>query len=300
MYFVGAGPGDLELLTVKADRIVREADVVIYTDSLVNPAIATLAKDGAEVHGSAGLSLEEICELMVTAAKAGKTVARVHTGDTSIFGAVLEQMAVLDGEGISYEVIPGVSSFVAAAAALGTELTIPDLVQTVIVTRVGGRTPMPPREQLADLASHQATMAFFLSVTLMKKLTEELMQGGYPPKTPAAVVYKASWPDQQIVLGCLSDIAAKVREAGIRSQSIVLVGKALDSAVKSEGHRSRLYDAEFTHSFRRGTAWHPSLPYGQLPPTPEKEVATRQGTVASPPSPAGGGQAPALQDPTAP
>ncbi len=261
VYFVGAGPGDLELLTVKAARIIGQADTVIYTDSLVNPEIATLAKAGATVHGSAGLTLEQICDLMVAAVQQGHLVARVHTGDPSIFGAVLEQMAVLERHGITYEVIPGVTSFVAAAAALGAELTVPDLVQTVIVTRVGGRTPMPPREQLADLAGHQATMAFFLSVTLMNKLTRELVAGGYPPETPAAVVYKASWPDQQIVAGTLADIAARVRDAGIRSQSIVLVGKALDTALRRSGeHRSRLYDADFTHSFRRGTNWRPSRP----------------------------------------
>lgn len=259
VHFIGAGPGDLDLLTVKGDRLIREADVIIFTDSLVNPDVAQLAKPGAAVHGSAGLTLEEICDLMVAASREGKMIARVHTGDPSIFGAVLEQMAVLDREEIPYDVVPGVTSFVAAAAALCAELTVPDLVQTVIVTRVGGRTPMPPREQLADLASHQATMAFFLSVTLMKKLAEELMAGGYPPDTPAAVVHKASWPDQRIVTGTLEDIAQKVRQAAIRTQSIVLVGQALKP---TGNHRSRLYDAEFTHSFRRGSNWKPSVPGG--------------------------------------
>lgn len=259
VHFIGAGPGDLDLLTVKGDRLIREADVIVFTDSLVNPDVAKLAKPGAVVHGSAGLTLEQICNLMVKAARDGKSVARVHTGDPSIFGAVLEQMKVLEEEAIPYDIIPGVTSFVAAAAALGVELTVPDLVQTVIVTRVGGRTPMPPKEQLADLASHQATMAFFLSITLMNKLTEELMMGGYPPETPAAVVHKASWPDQQIVTGTLADIAGKVREAGIRTQSMVLVGQAL----KPEGdHKSKLYDADFTHSFRRGASWRPSVPGG--------------------------------------
>jgi precorrin-4/cobalt-precorrin-4 C11-methyltransferase len=157
------------------------------------------------------------------------------------------------------------------------ELTVPDLVQTVIVTRVGGRTPMPPREQLADLASHQATMAFFLSVTLMSKLTSELMEGGYPPETPAAVVHKATWPDQKIVRGTLGTIAEQVKEAGIRTQSMVLVGAALDPDLRAGGHRSRLYDAEFTHSFRRGSGWRPSVPgaaYAVIPSESEESQAT--------------------------
>lgn len=261
VYFVGAGPGDLDLLTVKAARIIGQADVIVYTDSLVNPEIETLTKLGAVIHRSAGLTLEQICDLMVDAVSNGKQVARVHTGDPSIFGAVLEQMAILDQHDITYEVIPGVTSFVAAAAALGVELTIPDLVQSVIVTRVSGRTPMPPKEQLEDLAAHQATMVFFLSITLMHKLVEGLLEGGYPAETPVAVVHKASWPDQQIVTGTLADIAAKVRESGIHTQSIVLVGSALDRAAGGQ-HRSRLYDADFTHSFRRGNTWRPSVPGG--------------------------------------
>lgn len=253
VYFLGAGPGDLDLLTVKARRIIEMADVVVYTDSLVNPAIASLAKQGAQVYGSASLTLEEICDLMVAAASEGKLVARVHTGDPSIFGAVLEQMAVLERHGIGYQVVPGVSSFVAAAAVLGVELTVPDLVQTIIVSRVEGRTPMPPKEQLKDLAAHQATMVFFLSITLMGKLVRGLLEGGYPVDTQAAVVHRASWPDEQIVLGTLADIAAKVRRAGIHTQSIILVGHALDASLRrSDQYRSKLYDAEFTHTFRQG------------------------------------------------
>ena len=281
VYFVGAGPGALDLLTVKATRLIGEADVIIYTDSLVNPEIASLAKPGAAIHRSAGLTLEQICDLMVAAAAEGKLIARVHTGDPSIFGAVLEQIAVLERHGIAWEIVPGVTSFVAAAAALGVELTVPDLVQSVIVTRVGGRTPMPPKEQLADLAAHQATMAFFLSITLMHKLVDGLLEGGYPPETPTAVMHKASWPDQVIVTGTLADIADKVKAAGIHTQSIVLVGEALDPGLRaSEEHRSRLYDADFTHSFRRGSDWKPR--HARREPSPQPSPTGRGSNAGEP------------------
>lgn len=254
VFFVGAGPGDLELLTLKAKRLIETADVVVYTDSLVNPEIETFAHEGAEVHRSAGLTLDEICALMIAAVQQGKRVARVHTGDPAIFGAVLEQIVALERAGITWEIIPGVSSMFAAAAALGVEFTIPDLTQTVIVGRMEGRTPVPPREKLRDLAEHQATIVLFLSITLMRKLCDDLLAGGYPEDTPVAVVHKASWPDQKIVVGTLADITERVRAARIASQSIIIVGQVLDPGLR-EGkgdHRSKLYDPEFTHKFRLG------------------------------------------------
>lgn len=254
VYFIGAGPGDLELLTVKGHRLIREADLVIYTDSLVNPEIAALAKPGAEVKGSAGMVLDDMVALMISAAVEGKAVARVHTGDPSIFGAVLEQAVALRKAGIAYEIVPGVSSMFAAAAALGAELTVPELSQTVIISRMEGRTPVPDGEKLRDLAAHQATIVLFLSITLLGNVVRELLAGGYDKDTPIAVVYKATWPDQVIVAGTLDNIAAKVREARINSQSIIIVGKVLDPAVigGEEDHRSKLYDESFTHSYRKG------------------------------------------------
>ncbi len=254
VYFIGAGPGDLELLTVKGQRIIQGADLIIYTDSLVNPEIASLAKVGAQVEKSAGMVLEDMVALMITAAKEGKTVARVHTGDPSVFGAVLEQAVALRKAGVDYEIVPGVSSMFAAAAALGAELTVPELSQTVIVTRMEGRTPVPPGEKLRDLAAHQATIVLFLSITLLGNVVRELLAGGYSKDTPINVVYKATWPDQVIVSGTLEDIAEKVREARINSQSIIIVGKVLHPSVieGDEDHRSKLYDESFTHSYRKG------------------------------------------------
>ena len=254
VYFIGAGPGDLELLTVKGQRIIQEADLVIFTDSLVNPEVASLAKPRAQVERSAGMVLEDMIALMVTAANQGKTIARVHTGDPSIFGAVLEQAVALRKAGVDYEIVPGVSSMFAAAAMLGAELTVPDLAQTVIVTRMEGRTPVPDGEKLRDLAAHQATLVLFLSITLLGNVVRELQAGGYSKDTPIAVVYKATWPDQVVVSGTLEDIAEKVREARINSQSIIIVGKVLHPSVieGEEDYRSKLYDENFTHSYRKG------------------------------------------------
>lgn len=252
VYFIGAGPGDPELLTLKGQRLIRAADLVLYTDSLVNPAVCAWARPGVEVKGSAGMTHEEIMDEMIRVAAAGGTVARVHTGDPSIYGAVFEQIKQLEEAGIPYEIVPGVSSVFAAAAALQAELTVPELAQTVILSRAEGRTPMPAKEQLRHLAAHEATLCLFLSVTLIHKVVEELLAGGYPPSTPVAVVQRASWPDQQIVRGTLQDIAARVREAGIKAHALIMVGKVFDPELHAtvEG-RSKLYDAGFTHQFRR-------------------------------------------------
>lgn len=264
VYFIGAGPGDPELITLRGQRILGAADVIVYTDSLVSPDLLRWANPGARVCGSAGLTLEEIMAVLVESARAGQVVARVHTGDPSVYGAVLEQVVILNREGIPYEIVPGVSSVFAAAAALGAELTVPELAQTVILTRMEGRTPVPPGEKLRDLAAHRTTLVLYLSVTLIGEVVRELLAGGYPPETPAAVVQRASWPDQQIVRGTLADIAARTRAARINSHALILVGAVFDPALptRGEGYRSRLYDKDFTHRFR--SAEHHPLPPGAL------------------------------------
>ncbi len=248
VYFVGAGPGDPELLTVKGQRMIREADVIIYTGSLVNSEILKDAKAGAKIYNSASMCLEEVIEVMRQGESQGQKVVRVHTGDPSIYGAHREQMDALDRLGIEYCIVPGVSSFLAAAAALKKEYTLPGVSQTVILTRLEGRTPVPEREGVADLARHQASMVIFLSAGRLEELEDQLLAGGYPPKTPAAVVYKASWQDQKIVSGNLAGIAQRAKEAGIHKTALVVVGDFLGG---SHG-LSKLYDRHFTHGFRKG------------------------------------------------
>jgi len=246
VYFVGAGPGDPELLTIKGHRLLTAADLVVFAGSLVNPAL--LAGIKAESRDSAGLTLEEIVTLLVTAQRQGLRVVRLHTGDPAIFGAIKEQMAALDRAGVPYQVVPGVSSMAAAAAALQSELTLPEVSQTVIITRQAGRTPVPEREGLAQLASHQATMMIFLSVGLIEQVVTELLAGGYPSTTPVAVVEKASWPEERVVRGTLADIATQVREAGITKTALIAVGQVL-----AEGELqavSQLYDQGFSHGYR--------------------------------------------------
>ena len=241
----------MDLLTLRGQRIIRRADLILYADSLVNPEIARLAKPGCEVLGSAGMALDEIVGRMVAAARAGWIVARVHSGDPSVFGAIHEQMAALRAEGISYAVVPGVSSLFGAAAALGVELTVPQLCQTVIISRAEGRAQVPERERLRDLAAHRATMAIFLSVSLVEEVVAQLVAGGYPPSTPAAVVYRASWPEQQIIRGALAEIAKAAHDSGIARQALILVGEALSLGQGSErAASSQLYDPAFGHSCR--------------------------------------------------
>jgi precorrin-4/cobalt-precorrin-4 C11-methyltransferase len=247
VFIIGAGPGDPDLITVKGAALVARCPIVLYTGSLVPPEVIARARADARVIDSKGMTLDEIMEVIAAAHQADLDVARVHTGDPSIFGSTGEQMRRMDELGIPYEIIPGVSSFTAAAAALGRELTLPELTQTVIVTRVEGRTPMPEGEQLADLARHGATLALFLSITLVKKVARELISA-YGSDCPVAVVHKASCPDQQIVRGTLADIAEKVKVARIYSQSIILVGRALTATDFAD---SRLYAADFSHRFRK-------------------------------------------------
>lgn len=248
--FVGAGPGDPELITVKGSRALEKADRVIYAGSLVNPALLEICRSGTPIHDSAHLTLEEVVALMYEGTMQGETIVRLHTGDPSMYGAIKEQFDHLDKENIPYTVIPGVSSVFAAAAAIRREFTLPEISQTLILTRLAGRTPVPESEALAKLAKHQASMAIFLSVQDMGSVVKALLEG-YPATTPIAVVSKASWPDEEIVMGTLETIEEKVKTAGIRKQAQILVGDFLDPA---NGYaRSKLYDPTFTHEYRKGT-----------------------------------------------
>lgn len=246
VYIVGAGPGDPELITRKAYRLVSEADVVIYAGSLVNPIILDSCKKDVKIYNSAMMNLDEVIEVMRQAKDENKMLVRLHTGDPSIYGAIQEQMDRLDDLGITYEVVPGVSSFLATAAALKQEYTLPNVSQTVIITRLEGRTPMPPKEQLSLLATHQATMCIFLSVQMIDEVVAELIAGGYTDKTPVAIVVKASWQDQRILKGTLGNIAEIVHNAGILRQAMIVVGNVLDS----EYELSKLYDREYSHMYR--------------------------------------------------
>ncbi|MGI6472617.1 MAG: precorrin-4 C(11)-methyltransferase [Candidatus Methanomethylophilaceae archaeon] len=247
--FVGAGPGDPELLTIKGKKIIDSADVIIYAGSLVNPAVLSDVKETARIYNSAEMNLDEVIEVMKDAESKGLNTARVHTGDPSIYGAIREQIDRLDEMGIESKVVPGVSSAFATAAALKKEYTLPDVSQTVIFTRMEGRTPMPEGESISELASHHATMVIFLSVGFMDDLTEQLIKGGYKESTPVAVVYKASWPEQKIVTGSLKNIASKVKEAGITKTALTVVGDFLGD----EYSLSKLYDKAFTTEYRKGT-----------------------------------------------
>ena len=247
VYIIGAGPGDPGLLTVRGAELIARCPVVLYTGSLVPREVLATARPDARVLDSSSMTLDEIVQVFVEARDADHDVARVHTGDPLIFGSTAEQMRRLVALGIEYEIVPGVSSFTAAAAALGRELTLPELSQTVILTRASGRTAVPSGEELVELAKHRATLALFLSITLMQEVTEQLIPA-YGEDCPVAVVHKASCPDQKIVTGTLADIRAKVKEAGIKTQSIILVGRTLTAEDFAD---SRLYAADFSHRFRK-------------------------------------------------
>jgi precorrin-4/cobalt-precorrin-4 C11-methyltransferase len=250
VYIIGAGPGDPKLLTIRGAELIASCPVVLYTGSLVPREVLAQARPDAQVLDSSGMTLDQIMSVVTAARDADQDVARVHTGDPLVFGSTAEQMRRMDEVGIPYEIVPGVSSFTAAAAVLGRELTLPELSQTVILTRAEGRTPMPEREKLEELAQHQATLALFLSITLLEEVARALIPS-YGADCPVAVVHKATCPDQKIVMGTLADIREKVRAAGIRSQSMVLVGRVLTS---NDFANSRLYDPDFSHRFRKGTA----------------------------------------------
>ena len=252
IHFVGAGPGDAELITVKGARLLREADVVVYAGSLVDFKLVRTYAPGARIFDSAAMDLEQTTQVLAQAALDGEKVVRLHTGDPSIYGAIQEQMAELDRLGLTYEVVPGVTSAFAAAAALKQELTLPEVSQTVIITRLAGRTPVPERERLSEVARIGATLVIYLSVSMIEKVVEELLHGAYVPETPAAVVARASWPDEQVVQGTLADIAAKVKGAGIKKQALILVGDVLRARSEGMKAKSLLYDKGFSHGCREG------------------------------------------------
>ena len=249
VHFVGAGSGAADLITLRGARLLAEADVVIYAGSLVNPALLDGCKDGCVIHNSAEMTLEQVISVIRQAEDDGKTTVRLHTGDSSIYGAVREQFDQLDELGIEYDVCPGVSAFCGAAAALKAEYTLPDVSQSVIITRAAGRTPVPERESIRSLASHQATMVLFLSTSLTEVLQQELLAGGYPGSTPVAVVYKATWPEQKIFRCTVDTLHQTVTENHLSKTSLIIVGNCLGE----EYQRSLLYHPGFTTEFREAS-----------------------------------------------
>lgn len=247
--FVGAGPGAEDLITVRGAKLLEQADVVVYAGSLVNPAHLARTKQGCQIYDSASMTLEQVMDVMIPAAQAGKLVVRLHTGDPSIYGAIREQMDVLDEQGIAYDVCPGVSSFCGAAAALKAEYTLPNVSQSVILTRMEGRTPVPEKEQIESFAAHGATMVIFLSAGQLARLSERLIAGGYAPDTPAAIVYKATWPDEKVVRTTVADLAEAGAREGITKTALITVGGFLGT----EYERSKLYDPTFTTEFREAS-----------------------------------------------
>lgn len=249
IYFVGAGPGDKELITLKGYKLLSKADIVIYAGSLVNPELLDYCRKDCLLYDSATMSLEEIIEVMSEGAGQGKLVVRLQTGDISIYGSIREQAEELKKLNIEYESIAGVSSFLGAAASLGIEYTVPEISQSLIITRMEGRTPVPELEKLELFAKHKTSMAIFLSVQGIEKVVEKLLEGGYSESTPVAVVYKATWRDEKTVSGSLSDIVAKVKSEGIKKTALILVGDFLGD----EYNYSKLYDKSFSHEYRKAT-----------------------------------------------
>ena len=248
VHFVGAGPGAPDLITLRGAKLLREADCIIYAGSLVNPELLGQAKETCKIYNSATMTLEEVLAVMEQLEAAGKTIVRLHTGDASLYGAIREQMDALEKRGIPYDDTPGVSSFCGAAAALGAEYTLPGVSQTLIISRMAGRTPVPEGEALSSLAQHGASMVLFLSSGLLQQVQDELLRGGYAPETPAAIVYKATWPDEKVVRCTVGTLARRGEEEGIRKTALLLIGGFLGT----EYERSRLYDPTFTTEFRQG------------------------------------------------
>ena len=247
VHFVGAGCGAADLITLRGMRLISEADVVIYAGSLVNPELLGYAADDCQIFNSAKMTLDEVIEVMKTAEKSEKTTVRLHTGDPSIYGAIREQMDRLDRLGISYDVTPGVSSFCGAAAALRAEYTLPDISQTVILTRMAGRTPVPEKESIESLAAHRATMVIFLSTGMLAELSKRLIIGGYSPETPAAIVYKATWVDEKVCRCKLAELAETAAKNGITKTALIAVGDFLGD----DYSLSKLYDPTFETEFRK-------------------------------------------------
>ena len=249
IHFIGAGPGAADLITVRGARLLGEADVIIYAGSLVNPALLDYKKEGCAVYDSASMTLEAVIAVMREAEAKGWDTVRLHTGDPSLYGAIREQMDALDGLGLPYDVTPGVSSFSGAAAALEAEYTLPDVSQSVIITRMAGRTPVPEGEKLSKLAGHGCTMVLFLSTGLLEEVERELMEGGYASDTPAAIVYKATWPEQAVYRCTVSTLAATARERHVTKTALITVGGFLGDKYD----RSKLYDPAFTHGYREAS-----------------------------------------------
>lgn len=245
--FVGAGCGAADLITVRGARLLSEADIIIYAGSLVNPELLEYARDCCEIHNSAFMTLDEVICVMAEAERDGKKTVRLHTGDPCIYGAIREQMDRLDKLNIPYEICPGVSSFCGAAAALKAEYTLPDISQTVIITRMAGRTPVPEKESIRSLSAHGATMVVFLSAGMLEELSHELIEGGYLPESPAAIVYKASWQDEKICRCTVEKLAETAEKNGIRKTALICIGGFLGDNYSL----SRLYDSAFETAFRK-------------------------------------------------
>lgn len=248
--FVGAGPGAEDLITVRGQRLLQEAEIVIYAGSLVNPELLKNCSKDCQIYNSATMTLEEVLKVMVEGERDGKRIVRLHTGDPSLYGAIKEQMDGLASQGISWEICPGVSSFSGAAAALNAEYTLPGISQSVVITRMAGRTPVPERERIAEFARHQATMVLFLSTGMLGELSLELQRGGYAKETPAAIVYKATWPEEKILRCTVETLEETAEQAGIRKTALIVVGRVLEGTYEQSYERSKLYDPTFTTEFR--------------------------------------------------
>ncbi|MGN1192960.1 MAG: precorrin-4 C(11)-methyltransferase [Dorea sp.] len=247
IHFVGAGPGAVDLITVRGQKLLEQADVVIYAGSLVNPGLLDCVKRNCKVYNSATMTLEEVLEVMEQAENEGKMTVRLHTGDPCLYGAIREQMDWLDEKKIPYDSCPGVSSFCGAASALNLEYTLPNVSQSVVITRMQGRTSVPEKETVASFASHGATMVLFLSTGLLEQLERQLVEGGYAPETPAAIVYKATWPEEEKYVCTVSDLAKTAKEHQITKTALIIVG---DVVTHHSYERSKLYDPGFTTEFR--------------------------------------------------
>lgn len=250
IHFVGAGSGAPDLITLRGKTFLEQADVIIYAGSLVNPQLLDYAKEGCQIYNSAKMTLEEVLDVMFAAEEEKKMTVRLHTGDPCLYGAIREQMDVLDEKGIEYDYTPGVSSFCGAASALNLEYTLPDVSQTVIITRMAGRTPVPEKEEIAKLASHRATMVVFLSTGLLEKLSERLIAGGYTADTPAAIVYKATWEDEKAFVCTVGTLAETAKKNNITKTALMIIG---DVVTHSHYNRSELYNPAFTTEFREAT-----------------------------------------------
>lgn len=249
IHFVGAGSGAADLITVRGQKFLQEADIIVYAGSLVNPRLLDYAKPGCSIYNSAKMTLEEVMEVMIEGAEQGKTVVRLHTGDPCLYGAIREQMDILDEKGLDYDYCPGVSSFCGAASALNLEYTLPDVSQSVIITRMAGRTPVPPKESIESFAAHNATMVVFLSTGLLEELSRRLIAGGYSEDTPAAIVYKATWDDEKSFVCTVGTLAQTAAENNITKTALMIIGDVVGCR---NYDRSKLYDPTFTTEFRQG------------------------------------------------